>query len=176
MSMWFSVAMCAALLGLAALPSPVLAQQKTVKACQDEWRANKADNQAKGITEKAYVAQCRTGGPSAQPASAPAATPAPIPSAATPAPKKTVKACQDEWRANKADNQAKGITEKAYVAQMPHWRPQCAARVSTSGDPGTYSFCGYSRAEEDREGMSRRVESQQGGVPSSKSYRKGVCR
>jgi hypothetical protein len=63
MRMWFRVAMCAALLGLAALPSPVVAQQKTVKACQDEWRANKADNQAKGITEKAYVAQCRTGGP-----------------------------------------------------------------------------------------------------------------
>jgi hypothetical protein len=114
MRMWFSVAVCAALLGLAALPSPVLAQQKTVKACQDEWRANKADNQAKGITEKAYVAQCRAGGPSAQPSSAPA-TPAPIPSAATPAPKKTVKACLDEWRANKAAYQAAKITEKAYV-------------------------------------------------------------
>src|SRR5260370_14202066 len=116
MRMWFRV-VCAALLGLAALSSPVFAQQKTVKACQDEWRANKADNQAKGITEKAYIAQCRTGGPRAQPASAPVATPPPIPSAATTAPKKTVKACQDEWRANKADNQAKGITEKAYVAQ-----------------------------------------------------------
>jgi hypothetical protein len=115
MRMWFRAAMCAALLGLAALPAPVLAQQKTVKACQDEWRANKADNQAKGITEKAYVAQCRTGGPSAQPASAPAATPAPVPSAATPAPKKTVKACQDEWRANKAAYQAASVTEKAYV-------------------------------------------------------------
>jgi hypothetical protein len=107
--------MCAALFGLAASPSPMLAQQKTVKACQDEWRANKADNQAKGITEKAYVAQCRAGGPSAQPAQAPAATPAPIPSAATPAPKKTVKACQDEWRANKAAYQAARVTENAYV-------------------------------------------------------------
>jgi hypothetical protein len=116
MRMWFIV-VCAALFGLAALPSPVFAQQKTVKACQDEWRANKADNQAKGITEKAYVAQCRTGGASAQPGSTPAPAPAPIPSVATAAPKKTVKACQDEWRANKADNQAKGITEKAYVAQ-----------------------------------------------------------
>jgi hypothetical protein len=117
MRMWFSAAMGAALLGLAALPSGVLGQQKTVKACQDEWRANKANNQAKGITEKAYVAQCRAGGASAQPKSAPAPMPAPSPSIAVPAPKKTVKACQDEWRANKADNQAKGITEKAYVAQ-----------------------------------------------------------
>jgi hypothetical protein len=115
MRMWFSLAMCAALLGLAALPSPVVAQQKTVKACQDEWRANKADNQAKGITEKAYVAQCRTGGPNARPASAPAAAPAPTPSAAAPAPTKTVKACQDEWRANKAAYQAAKITERAYV-------------------------------------------------------------
>lgn len=115
MRMWFRLAMCAALLGLAALPSPVVAQQKTVKACQDEWRANKADNQAKGITEKAYVAQCRTGGPSARPASAPAAAPAATPSAAAPTPTKTVKACQDEWRANKAAYQAAKVTEKAYV-------------------------------------------------------------
>jgi hypothetical protein len=115
MRMWFSIAVCATLLGLAALPSPVVAQQKTVKVCQDEWRANKDDNQAKGITEKAYVAQCRTGGPSARPASAPAAAPAPTPSAAAPAPTKTVKACQDEWRANKAAYQAAKITEKAYV-------------------------------------------------------------
>lgn len=107
------ITICTALLGLAVLSSPVLAQQKTVKACQDEWRANKADNQAKGITEKGYVAQCRTGGPAAQPASAPAAKPTPAPVAAT----KTVKACQDEWRANKASYQAARITEKAYVAK-----------------------------------------------------------
>jgi len=111
MRVWFTVTMCAALVALGNLPFPLLAQQKTVKACQDEWRANKADNQAKGITEKAYVAQCRTGG---QPTSAPTAIPAP-PSAASPAPKKTVKACQDEWRANKAAYQAARITEKAYV-------------------------------------------------------------
>jgi hypothetical protein len=111
---FFSVAICAGLVGFAALPAPLLAQQKTVKACQEEWRANKADNQAKGITEKAYVTQCRAGGASAQPAPAPA-TPASAPSATAPAPVKTVKACQDEWRANKAGYQAAKITEKAYV-------------------------------------------------------------
>jgi hypothetical protein len=115
MRMWFSAAMGAALLGLAVLPSGVLGQQKTVKACQEEWRANKADNQAKGITEKAYVAQCRGRGSSAQPTSAPAATAAPTPSPATAAPRKTVKACQDEWRSNKTAYQAAKITEKAYV-------------------------------------------------------------
>ena len=113
MRMWLTLAIIGT--ALAAFPLPVLAQQKTVKACQDEWRANKAENQAKGITEKAYVAQCRAGGSSAQPASAPAANPAPTPSAAAPAPQKTVKACQDEWRTNRAAYQAAKISEKAYV-------------------------------------------------------------
>jgi hypothetical protein len=30
-----------------------------VKACQEEWRANKAANEAAKITEKDYVAKCR---------------------------------------------------------------------------------------------------------------------
>jgi hypothetical protein len=71
---------CAAIVLAGTAASPALAQQKTVKACQEEWRANKADNQAKGITEKAYVATCRSGGA----ASAPAAAPAPTRSTATP--------------------------------------------------------------------------------------------
>ena len=54
-------AICAALLGLVALSSHAIAQQRTVKACQEEWRANKAANQSNGITQKAYVAQCRGG-------------------------------------------------------------------------------------------------------------------
>jgi hypothetical protein len=83
--------------------SPALAQQKSVKACQEEWRANKAANQANKITEKAYVEQCRAGtgstpssteakpAPSAAPppttpASAPATAPAPASRTATPTP------------------------------------------------------------------------------------------
>lgn len=62
---------------LAAMLAPAaLAQQKTVKACRDEWRADKAANQAKGITEKAYIEQCRAGGATAQPSAAPAPKPA----------------------------------------------------------------------------------------------------
>lgn len=57
------------------LSSHAIAQQKTVSACRAEWRANKADNQAKGITEKAYVAQCRAGASPAQTTAAPAAPP-----------------------------------------------------------------------------------------------------
>jgi hypothetical protein len=113
MRMWLSVAIGTVVLGVSACP--LLAQQKTVKACQEEWRTNKAENQAKGITEKAYVAQCRTGASAAQPASAPGAKPTATPSAATSAPGKTVKACREEWRTNKTAYQAAKVTEKAYV-------------------------------------------------------------
>jgi hypothetical protein len=106
----------AALVGFMACSGPALAQQKTAKACQDEWRANKDANQAAGITEKAYVDKCRAGGAAATPGATPAATTttAPAPGAAAPE-QKSAKACQDEWRGNKAAYQAGGITEKAYV-------------------------------------------------------------
>lgn len=67
------------------LTSPAFSQQKTVKACQEEWRANKAANQAAGIKEKDYVARCRTGAAptTAAPAQAPATAPAPSPTART---------------------------------------------------------------------------------------------
>jgi hypothetical protein len=109
---------CSAIFGLMTLSSPVLAQQKTAKECREEWRANKAANQANGVTEKAYVAQCRGGAAPAQTTAAP-----PPPPAATPEPtaaaagQKTARECREEWRANKAANQANGVTEKAYVAQ-----------------------------------------------------------
>ena len=70
--------MSAAILSIAALSAaPALAQKKTVKACQEEWQANKAANQANKITEKAYVAKCQAESAAAKPAVAPpAATPA----------------------------------------------------------------------------------------------------
>jgi hypothetical protein len=100
----------AALLGFMACACPALAQQKTAKACQEEWRANKDANQAAGITEKAYVDKCRAGGGAATPA----ATTTTAPAAAAPE-QKSAKACQDEWRGNKAAYQAGGITQRAYV-------------------------------------------------------------
>jgi hypothetical protein len=112
----FAAVICSMFVGLAALSSPALSQQKTGKACQDEWRANKDANQAAGITEKAYVDKCRAGA-AAQPTATPAATPsaaAPSPTSAAPS-QKTAKMCQEEWRANKAAYQAGGIAEKAYV-------------------------------------------------------------
>jgi len=85
----FVTSICAVLAGISVLSAPALAQQKTAKACQEEWRANRAANQAAGITEKAYVDKCRAGG-TAPTAAAPATTPAakpPAPAAAAPAPK-----------------------------------------------------------------------------------------
>jgi hypothetical protein len=66
---------CSIVLGASVLSFPAAAQQKTIKACQEEWRANKTANQAKGVTEKAYVTQCRAG----------TATTAPAPTANGPA-------------------------------------------------------------------------------------------
>jgi hypothetical protein len=104
-----------ALVGFVTLsPPPALAQQKTVKACRDEWQANKAANQAAGITQKAYVDKCRTGETIPVPA-ATAAAPKTTTAATTDKPQKTVKACRDEWSANKAGYQAGGVTAKAYV-------------------------------------------------------------
>ena len=110
--------MCAAVLGLMTVSSHAIAQQKTAKECREEWRANKAANQANGVTEKAYVAQCRGGAAPAQTTAAPTPQPAPAPAPTAAAPgQKTAKECREEWRANKAANQANGVTEKAYVAQ-----------------------------------------------------------
>ena len=52
MRSFFLAAACAALTAVILFPSPSSAQTKTVKQCQDEWRANKANNVAKGIKKK----------------------------------------------------------------------------------------------------------------------------
>jgi hypothetical protein len=70
-----AAALCSAILGFMASSSLVIAEQKTAKACLEEWRADKAPKQANRVTQKAYVARCRSGGAPAQPAAAPA-TPA----------------------------------------------------------------------------------------------------
>jgi hypothetical protein len=88
-----------------------LAQKKTVKACEEEWQANKAANQANKVTEKAYVAKCRAEGATAQPAAAPPAA-APATTSAKPAAGKPKdgrqaeyareRACGQDWKADKA--------------------------------------------------------------------------
>jgi len=77
----FVTLICCAVLGAISLSASTLAQQKTVKACIEEWRANKAANQAAGISERDYVAKCKGG---AATATAPSGAPASPGGAAAP--------------------------------------------------------------------------------------------
>lgn len=61
---------CGLLLATIAPPYQAFAQQRTAAECRAEWRANRAENQAAGITERAFVAQCRRGETPAAPAQA----------------------------------------------------------------------------------------------------------
>jgi hypothetical protein len=126
-----------AIIGAILLSVPAFAQQKTVKACTQEWQANKDANQAKGITLKAFVTQCRAGG-AAQTQTAPAAT-AQRTTTAAPAPngQKTVRACVEEWRSNRAANEAKGVTEKAYVADCRAGRTTAQPTLFPTTQPQT---------------------------------------
>jgi hypothetical protein len=94
-----------------AVPSQVWKAQKTVRACQKEWRAIRAANQ-RTTTEKVYVTECQAGGAAAQPPPITTASAVSFPGVA----QKTVKVCQEEWRATRAANQ-RTTTQKAYVAQ-----------------------------------------------------------
>jgi hypothetical protein len=134
----------AAAAGLLAMSAPGIAQQKTVKTCVEEWRANRAANQAAGITQRAYVERCRAG-TAAQTAPPPAQAPAATnttrggTAAGTAAPRKTVRACVEEWRANRAANQAAGVTQRAYVekcrAGAVAAQPAPSAAPATANEP-----------------------------------------
>jgi hypothetical protein len=91
---------------------------KTAKDCRAEWQADKAGMQSRGVTEKAYIEQCK-GGAEPTAAAPPAARPmeAPAPTQATTGGSKTAKDCKAEWQADKAGMKARGVTEKAYVEQ-----------------------------------------------------------
>jgi hypothetical protein len=107
-----------------ASPAPTPAttgRLKTAKDCKAEWQADKDGLKARGITERAYIEQCRGGSAPvvAAPQAAPSA-PAPVPAPSqtgTSTPQKTAKECVAEWRADKAGMQARGVTQKAYVEQ-----------------------------------------------------------
>jgi hypothetical protein len=86
-----AVVVSSVIMTLLAMTLFAVAQQKTVAACRAEWRANKAANQAAGITERAYVAQCRGGAAPAQTTTAPTAAPPTAPTAAPAAPAPTAR-------------------------------------------------------------------------------------
>src|SRR5262249_60519770 len=104
-----------AIIGAMLLSVPAFAQQKTVAACTKEWQANKEANQAKGITLKAFVTQCRGG--AAQTQTAPAAPTQKTTTAAAPAATRptSVKACTDACQGARATEHAQGASHKHSV-------------------------------------------------------------
>ena len=79
---------CAAAASIVVLATASQAQQKTAKACEAEWRANKAAIQGAGKTKKAFMVECRSGAAAAAPSTEPAQAQAP---AATPPAARTAK-------------------------------------------------------------------------------------
>ena len=129
----FLVCASVILSGLAFSPSPSFAQKKTVKACAEEWRANKAANEAAKITEKDYVAKCRA--EAAKPA---AATTTAAPAAA---PKPATKKPADPKQAEYARERACGAERKAEKAAgklpagmtWPKYWSECDKRKKAAG-------------------------------------------
>ena len=127
--------MCsAAILSIAALSTaPALAQKKTVKTCQEEWRANKAANEAAKITEKDYVAKCRAESTTAKPAAAPpAATTAAKPVTGKPKDARQAeyareRACGQDWKADKAANKI------PTGMKWPQYWSECNKRKKAAG-------------------------------------------
>ena len=127
--------MCsAAILSIAALSAaPALAQKKTVKTCQEEWRANKAANEAAKITEKDRVAKCRAESTTAKPAAAPpAATTAAKPVTGKPKDARQAeyareRACGQDWKADKAANKIPA------GMKWPQYWSECNKRKKAAG-------------------------------------------
>jgi hypothetical protein len=97
MKMQNRLAVCAVIVGLISLSSSAYA--KTAKECTAEWRADKAGMQARGVTEKAYVEQCKGGAEptAAAPAPKPAQAAPSQPRQATSAGSKTAKDCIERY-------------------------------------------------------------------------------
>ena len=127
--------MCiAAILSIAAISTaPAPAQKKTIAVCQEEWRANKAANEAAKITEKDYVAKCRA---AAEKPAAATTTTAPAAAPKTAAKKPTdpqeaeharERACAADWKAEKAAGKVPaGMT-------WPKYWSECDKRKKAAG-------------------------------------------
>jgi hypothetical protein len=120
---------CSAIIGVSILCSPIVAQAKTAKDCRAEWQANKAANQAKKITESAYVKECTAGGATAQPPGP--AVPAP---AAAPAPAKSTK---KEPKMAPAAAPAKSLAQPATRATAPSGANQYSTEAQAKARCGS---------------------------------------
>ena len=136
---WWLI-VCSALIfsGLAFSATPSFAQKKTIKACEEEWRANKAANEAAKITEKAYVAKCRAD--AEKPATAAPAVPA-APAATTKIKHAATKKPADGRQAEYAPKRACAADWKAATAAgrvpagmtWPKYWSECDKRKKAAG-------------------------------------------
>ena len=94
--------------------APRARSAKTIRACAAEWTANKASLEASGKTRRDFITECRAGTETTA-----AATPSTgmTPRMARAAGKKTVKACDAEWKANKASIQASGKKKTDFMTE-----------------------------------------------------------
>jgi hypothetical protein len=112
---------------------------KTVRACEDEWKANKSTIQASGKKKTDFMTECRAETASTEAATAPAAQPAPAaspnPPAAAPRVRsaKTIRACAAEWTANKASLEASGKTRKDFITECRAGTETTAAVAPSTG-------------------------------------------
>jgi hypothetical protein len=128
-----------ALMGVASLSLPGLAQDQVLKNCREEWRASQAALRANGMTEKVYVSECQgaAGNASAQSPASPDSQTNPASATlphATAGETLKVKACVEEWRTKRrtkrGTDELKGLTEKAYIEQC---RSASTSPVPSSG-------------------------------------------
>jgi hypothetical protein len=118
--------------GLAFSATPSFAQKKTVKACQEEWRANKAANETAKVTEKDFVTKCRAEATPAATTTTAAPAAAPKPATRKPADPKQAeyareRACGKEWKAEKAAGKVQaGMT-------WPQYWSECDKRKKAAG-------------------------------------------
>jgi hypothetical protein len=145
---WLAVAASAVL-----LPLTAQAQQKTAKACEGEWRANKAAIQGAGKTKKAFMAECRSGTgqsaaarPAAPAPSAPPAAGAPTDqnTAQTPAPRRRSAARQLEERRQRGTATSAGAGVFATEAEA---RSHCPGQTVVWANTASkiYHFSGSRR-------------------------------
>jgi hypothetical protein len=122
---------------------------KTAKDCKAEWQADKAGMQSRGVTQKAYIEQCKGGAEptAAAPSARPIEAPPPAPAEATTGGSKTAKDCKAEWQADKAGVKARGVTQRAYIEQCrggsapvvatPQAAPSAPAPIPSPSQTGT---------------------------------------
>jgi hypothetical protein len=109
----------AAAASIAILSAASQAQQKTARACEAEWRANKAALQGSGKTKRAFMIECRAG--TGQPAAARQAQPAPDQPAASPTPRQAAREPAARTRRGTVTSAAAGefATEAEAKARCP---------------------------------------------------------